>query len=164
MRLTSTYWLNFVVASVKSKCVWFLFPDEQLTSEIICFDIWRLLGKWFWHRSDWDDCEQCFQVVNRDFCLTAPVRPMLCARSDWSARGLTDQLCIGFGFRLFIWILVDNSCLWLLDDFYAYVILLYANVESSWRELVFGYGFVLDSCVGESCRLERESYRRWIRS
>ena len=33
---------------VKSKCVWFLFCDEQLAYEIIGFDILRLLAKWFW--------------------------------------------------------------------------------------------------------------------
>lgn len=58
--------------------------------------------------------------------------------------GLTDQHCVGFGFWLFLWIFVINSYLWLL------VILLCANVESSWRELLLGYNFLVDSCVCES--------------
>ena len=45
---------------------------------------------------------------------------------------------------------MDNSCLWLLDEYYAYVILLCANNESSWRDLVLGYSFLVDACVGES--------------
>ncbi len=45
---------------VKSKCVWFLFSDEQLAYEIIGFDICRLLAKWFWR---W----LVFQV-NRKYC------------------------------------------------------------------------------------------------
>ncbi len=31
---------------------------------------------------------------------------------------------------------------------YMYVILFHANVESSWRKLVLGYGFLFDSCPG----------------
>jgi hypothetical protein len=36
------------VRTVKSKCFLFLFCYEQLAYEIIGFDIWRLLAKWFW--------------------------------------------------------------------------------------------------------------------
>ncbi len=43
-----------------------------------------------------------------------------------------------------------NSCLRLPDRYYTYVILLRANVELSWRELVLGYGLFVGSCVGES--------------
>ncbi len=43
-----------------------------------------------------------------------------------------------------------NSYLWLLDRYYAYVILLCANIELSWKELVLRYGFFVGSCVGES--------------
>lgn len=43
-----------------------------------------------------------------------------------------------------------NSCLWLLDGYYTCIILLCANVDSSWREHVLGYGFFIGSCVGLS--------------
>ncbi len=62
-----------------------------------------------------------------------PDRPVCIERSDRLARGLIGRLCVGFGFGLFRWISVDVSCLWLLDGYYAYVILLFSNNESSWR-------------------------------
>ncbi len=65
--------------------------------------------------------------------LSGLVRPALCERSDRPAHGLTGRLCVGFGFGLFVWISVDVSCLWLLDGYYVYVILLFVNNESSWR-------------------------------
>ena len=68
--------------SVKSKCVWFLFCDEQLANEIIGFDIWRLLEKWFWR---WLD----LQVMNKDCWLSGPVRPGSGCRSD--RRALSGQ-------------------------------------------------------------------------
>ncbi len=50
-----------------------------------------------------------------------------CAAGQTGAtRGLTGRLCVGFGFGLFVWISVIVSCLWLLDGYYAYVILLFA--------------------------------------
>ncbi len=63
------------VHHVKSKCVWFLFCDEQSTFEIIGFDIWRLLAKWFWR---WLD----LQVMNRCCWRFGPVRLGKGCRSD----------------------------------------------------------------------------------
>ncbi len=52
--------------------------------------------------------------------LVLPVRPRV-----------APVFCVGFGFGLFVWISVIVSYLWLLDRYYAYVILLFANNESS---------------------------------
>ena len=81
-----------------------------------------------------------FQVMNKVCCIVGigqtgrwlPVRPTLCERSDWLALGMTGRRCVGFGFGLFLWISVIVSWLWLLDGYYTYVILLFANNESSW--------------------------------
>jgi hypothetical protein len=40
-----------------------------------------------------------------------PVRLKLCMRLNRPASGLTDRLCVGFGFGLFHWISVDYMCL-----------------------------------------------------
>lgn len=113
-------------------------------------DIWdywfwylEIIAKWFWR---WLD----FQVMNREYCFVwsdqtgqvLPVRPTCIERSDRPAHSLTGQLCVGFGFGLFLWISVINMCLWLLDRYYAYVILLFANNESSWRSLGLGIWFL----------------------
>ena len=79
--------------------------------------------------------------IYRYCCDLGPVRPGLCCRSDrrvmrgqtGAARGLTGRRCVGFGFGLFIWMSMIVSYLWLLDGYYAYVILLFATNESSWR-------------------------------
>ncbi len=66
--------------------------------------------------------------------LSGKVRPGNCCRSNQRyASGQTDQRCVGFGFGLFVWISVIVSCLWLLDGYYTYVILLFATNELSWR-------------------------------
>ena len=36
-----------------------------------------------------------------------------------------------------------------MDTMRIYLVLLCANNESSWKELVFGYGFLVEACVGE---------------
>ncbi len=81
-----------------------------------------------------------FQVMNRVcyFVRTGQtgrwllVRPACVERSDQLARSLTGRRRVGFGFRLFLWISVIVLWLWLLDGYYTYVILLFANNESSW--------------------------------
>ncbi len=110
-----------------------------MASEIISFDIWNLLTKWF--GDDW-----ILTGVKQGLLDLGPVRPGMCCRSDrlvlcgqtGAAHGLTGRRCVGFGFELFIWISVIVLYLWLLDGYYAYVILLFATNESSWRELGLG--------------------------
>ncbi len=94
--------------------------------KFICEVVWRWLEfTGVWQGLMFIGTGQTEQVL--------PVRPELCERSDWPARGLTGRFCVGFGFRLFIWISVIVSYLWLLDGYYVYVILLFATNESSWR-------------------------------
>ena len=68
---------------VKSKYVWLLFCDEQLVLEIIGFNIWRYLAKWFWIYVIfrwW--IVLCLTVWSSQTGWTRPVRLACVGRSD----------------------------------------------------------------------------------
>ncbi len=79
------------------------------------------------------DLQELLSVIwSNQTGLCVPVRPALIERSDRPAHGLTGRLHVSFDFGLFVWISVIVSCLWLLDGYYTYIILLFVNNESSW--------------------------------
>ncbi len=58
---------------------------------------------------------------------------------------------------------IRGQSMFILDGYYAYVILLFANNESNWWELVLGYCFLVDACVG-GLDASGECCRWWIES